>query len=92
MVTGPVYTEFLEKGILPMKYGKLTAALAGATLAITPLAVQAQTRDAAPVENEDSLGGGGAIAGVVAAALVGLVVVAVVTSSDRDINEPPLSA
>ena len=28
-----------------MKYGKLTAALAGATLAITPLAVQAQTRD-----------------------------------------------
>ena len=75
-----------------MKYGKLTAALAGATLAITPLAVQAQTRDAAPAENEDSLAGGGAIAGIAAAALVGLVVVAVVTSDDRDINEPPLSA
>ena len=75
-----------------MKYGKLTAALAGATLAITPLAVQAQTRDAAPVENEDSLAGSGVIAGLVGVALIGLIATAVITSSDRDINEPPLSA
>ena len=62
---------------------RLVAALAGATLAITPIATQAQSRFAAPVDSESSIGGS-PTAAIIAAAIAGLIVVAVVTSTDDD--------
>ena len=63
--------------------GKLTAALAGAALALTPMAVQAQSRDAAPVDAESELGGS-PIAAIVAAGIAALITVVLVTELDDD--------
>ncbi|MBB3032544.1 hypothetical protein [Alteriqipengyuania lutimaris] len=62
---------------------RLVAALAGAALAVTPIAAQAEARSAAPVDGESSLGGS-PVAAIIAAAIAGLIVVATVTSTDDE--------
>ena len=73
-----------------MKKSALTAALAGAALAVTPIAAVAQDRASAPVSEESNIGGS-PLAGIIALAVAGLLVTVLVTDVDRD-DDTPISA
>lgn len=72
-----------------MKKSILTAALASAALAATPLAAQAQSRTAAPVADESEIGGS-PIAGLIGLAVVGLLATVLITDTGDD--DDPVSA
>lgn len=68
-----------------MKIRNLTAALAAVSLATAPAVAAPVSRDAAPVEAKNELGGSGVILGVLAAALV---IAGIIIAADGGDDEP----